>query len=325
MKKGASLQAFLEKNCDVELAKLLYSVAEGSKVIANAIRNVGLLDLTGHTGETNVQGETVQKLDDFSNKVLMDFCNASEVCAGYLSEENEGIETLNENGIFTIAVDPLDGSSNIDVVAPIGTIFSINKRISPAGKVNEADFLQKGEHTVAAGYVIYGSSTVLVFSMKESAGVNMFTLNTEDNQFNLSLDNVRLLEDGKIYSINQGNLGKFEDAAQRFIEHCTEHHHETERPFALRYIGSMVGDLHRTFIKGGVFLYPAAKGETKGKLRLLYECIPMSFLTLHAGGSATDGRRDILSIQPTDIHERCAIIIGSKNMVDKYLEFANQQ
>lgn len=319
MKKGTKLQDFLTANTDFELTKLLVSLAEGCKVIGRLVNNAGLSDISGGTGSTNVQGESVQKLDDLSNKILMDYLRVSESCAGFLSEENEGIVTLNQLGKYTIAVDPLDGSSNIDVVAPIGTIFSINERKSIIGDVQASDFLQQGINTKAAGYVVYGSSTILVLSVGK--GVYGFTLATHDQEFYLSHPDLKMPESGKIYSINQGNFEKFPESVKAFIGWCTAADKETARPYSLRYIGSMVGDLHRNLLKGGIFMYPANKGETKGKLRLLYECIPMSFIAEQAGGNASNGYQRILDIQPTEIHERAAIFIGSKNTVDKALSF----
>lgn len=319
MKKGTSLADFLESTTSIELAKVIFSLAEGCKMINGFVNNAGLSDITGATGDTNVQGETVQKLDDLSNKILMDYLKASETCAGYLSEENEGIVTLNESGRYTIAVDPLDGSSNIDVAAPIGTIFAINERISAKGAVNGNDFLQKGVNTRAGGYFVYGSSTILVLSTGN--GVNGFTLNTQNNEFHLSHPDMKIPASGKIYSINQGNAEKFDDGVKNFISYCSAIDKETSRPYSLRYIGSMVGDLHRNLIKGGIFIYPANRGEKKGKLRLLYECIPMSLIVEQAGGKATDGNQRILDIQPAEFHERSAIFMGSSNMVDKAHEF----
>lgn len=319
MKHGTKLEPFLKSATNSELVQLIVPVADACKSISRLVNNAGISDIMGNTGSTNVQGESVQKLDDLSNKILMDYLTSAETCAGYLSEETEGIVTLNEKGKYTIAVDPLDGSSNIDVCAPIGTIFSVNERLSATGPVNENDFLQKGIHTKAAGYVIYGSSTILVLST--GTGVNGFTLNTEDHEFYLSHPDMKTPASGKIYSINQGNFSKFDDGVKNFIAYCTEVDKTTSRPYSLRYIGSMVGDLHRNLIKGGIFIYPANKGEAKGKLRLLYECIPMSFLTEQAGGKATDGNLRLLDLQPTAVHERTAIFIGSKGMVGKAMEF----
>jgi len=320
MQKGKSLAKFLQETTSPDLARMLLSIAEGTKALSHAVRNVGILNLNGSTGETNIQGETVQKMDDFSNNILMDLCRSSGVCAGYLSEENEDLVTLSADGTFVVSVDPLDGSSNIDIAAPVGTIFSIVPRVTAHGPVTAEDFLQKGEKVVAAGYAIYGSSTILVFST--GSGLHMFSLDSDDNQYYRTHANVTIPPNGKIYSLNQGNLSKFEPVSQQFIEWCIAHDKNTSRPYSLRYIGAMVADMHRTFLKGGVFLYPAAKGEKKGKLRLLYECIPMAYLTEQAGGRAINGSQRILEIQPTELHERCAIIIGCRDMVGKYVEFA---
>jgi fructose-1,6-bisphosphatase I len=319
MNKGTKLADFLTTHTSLELSKVIISLSEGCKLIGKLVNNAGISDITGATGTTNVQGETVQKLDDLSNKILMDYLRASESCAGYLSEENEGIVTLNEGGTYTIAVDPLDGSSNIDVVAPIGTIFCINERLTAKGKVNEGDFLQKGNVAKAAGYFVYGSSTLLVLTV--SKGVYGFTLSTEDHEFYLSHTDIKTPANGKIYSINQGNAAKFDEKVNSLLSYFTAVDKETSRPYSLRYIGSMVGDLHRNLLKGGIFIYPANKGETKGKLRLLYECIPMALLVEQAGGEATDGYQRILDLQPTELHERTAIFIGSKNLVAKAMEF----
>jgi fructose-1,6-bisphosphatase I len=321
MQKGKSLANFLQETTTADITKLLTSIAEGTKTLSHAVRNLGVLNLGGSTGETNVQGETVQKLDEFSNNILMELCRASGVCAGYLSEENEDLMTLDPNGKFIVAIDPLDGSANIDIAAPVGTIFSVHERISPVGgPVTKEDFLQNGNKVVAAGYALYGSSTILVFSTGK--GTHMFSLNADNNQYFRSHTDVMIPSNGKIYSLNQGNLSKFESVAQQFVAWCVSHDKETSRPYSLRYIGSMVGDMHRTFIKGGVFLYPATKGTTKGKLRLLYECIPMAYIVEQAGGKAIDGSKRILDVEPTELHERCAIIIGCKDMVGKYVEFA---
>ena len=320
MKKGMKFSEFVTEKADINLGKLLLSLAEGCKVISHMVNNAGLLDVLGANDTTNVQGEEVQKLDDLTNKILMDYLKASETCAGYDSEENEHQVTLNTDGIYTVAADPLDGSSNIEVAAPIGTIFSVNERVSNIGQeVEDRDFLQKGIYTKAAGYFIYGSSTILVMSVGE--GVIGFTLNTQDNEFYLSHLHISIPAKGKTYSINQGNIEKFDDGLKNFLAHCSTIDKESSRPYSLRYIGSMIGDIHRNLLKGGIFIYPANKGEAKGKLRLLYECIPMAFITEQAGGEATDGNERILDLQPTGYHERSAIFIGSKNMVQKVTEF----
>ena len=187
------------------------------------------------------------------------------------------------------------------------------------GTVDDEDFFQTGNKTTAAGYFIYGSSTILILSTGN--GVNGFTLNTENQQYYLSHPDIKIAESGKIYSLNQGNISKFDDGVKNFVAYCTDNDKATSRPYSLRYIGSMVGDIQRTLIKGGIFIYPANKGEKKGKLRLLYECIPMSYIAEQAGGKGTDGHQRILDIQPTELHERTAIFIGSKNLVDKAHEF----
>ena len=314
-----SFSAFIQQ-VDADLAGLLSAVADASVKLSDAVRNAPLRNLTGAMDTTNVQGEIVQKLDDYSNQILMDYCKANAACAGYLSEENEGVTTMNETGSLVIAVDPLDGSSNIDIAAPIGTIFAIWKRTSGAGPIQVSDFLQKGDGCLAAGYVLYGSATMLMLSVGK--GVQLFALNTANGSFELVNEHVQLPINGKIYSMNQGNLSKFEQAAKHFIADCTLTDKVAGKPYSIRYIGSMVGDMYRTFLKGGVFLYPAYEGESKGKLRLLYECIPMSFLAEQAGGKGTNGKERILGLQPSELHERCAIVIGSSAMVDKYLEFS---
>lgn len=322
MSTKINLEDFLGENTDIDLAKLLIALAEGCKVISHLVNNAGLSEILGHNDTVNVHGEDVQKLDHLTNKILTDYLTASETCAGYISEENEHMVTLNQGGRYTVAVDPLDGSSNIDVVAPIGTIFAVNQRITPMGDVHEMDFLQRGTETKASGYIIYGSSTVLVFTT--GAGVNGFTLSTADNQFYLSHPNITVPADGKIYSINQGNIAKFDDGLINFLSYCAQVDKSTSRPYSLRYIGSMIGDIHRNLIKGGLFIYPANRGEAYGKLRLLYECIPMAYLLEQAGGEATNGRQRILDITPANFHERSAIFIGSKNMVAKVMEFVNR-
>ena len=320
MTKGMKFNDYLAEATSNNLAMLLIGMAEGCKVISHMVNNAGLLDVLGSHDTTNVQGEEVQKLDDLTNKILMDYLKASETCAGYVSEENEHLVTLNVDGTYTVAADPLDGSSNIEVCAPIGTIFCINERVSlKGGEVVEADFLQKGRNAKAAGYFIYGSSTILVLTVGK--GVNAFTLNTKDNEFYLSHSHIHIPAKGKIYSINQGNIEKFDDGLKGFLSYCSTVDKESSRPYSLRYIGSMIGDVHRNLLKGGIFIYPANKGETKGKLRLLYECIPMSFVTEQAGGEATDGNQRLLDVQPTGFHERSAIYIGSKNLVEKVGEF----
>ncbi|MCS6933751.1 MAG: class 1 fructose-bisphosphatase [Chitinophagales bacterium] len=319
MAKGTNLNDFIATRADQGLTNVLLSLAECTKMISRLVSQAGISDILGATGTVNFQGETVQKLDELSNRMLMDYLRAGGACAGYLSEENEGVVTLQEGGQYVVAVDPLDGSSNIDVAAPIGTIFSVHRRLSASGQVSEADFLQPGRDAVAAGYVVYGSSTVLMLSVGE--GVYGFTFHAADNSYYLTYNGVKIPAAGKIYSVNQGNSAKFDEGLKRYLEWCIQSDKDTGRPYSLRYIGSMVGDLHRTLLKGGIFIYPANKGEAKGKLRLLYECVPMSYLVEQAGGRATDGKVRILDIIPAEIHERSAIYIGSAENVKRCEEF----
>jgi fructose-1,6-bisphosphatase I len=289
-------------------------LSKGCIDISEAVRNAATLNLRGAIDHTNIQGETVQKLDDLSNTILLEACKNEDSCAAFVSEETDGIALLNQNGKYVVAIDPLDGSSNIDIAAPVGTIFAIWERISNPGKDAENDdYMQSGEKCVAAGFALYGSATLLILTIRN--GVHLFSFNTTSNQFELIEENLQIPITGAIYSLNQANLKKFDERAERFVNECIE----GEKAFSLRYIGSMVGDLYRTLLKGGVFLYPAAKGTTKGKLRLLYECIPMSLIVEQAGGQSTNGQVRILEITPQEIHERCAIIIGSETLVKKYL------
>jgi fructose-1,6-bisphosphatase I len=260
------------------------------------------------------------KLDVFADQVLINVLKNSSDCAGIASEENDHFVAFDDehskNSKYVVLFDPLDGSSNIDVNASIGTIFCIYKRVSPLGQVcTEADFLQKGRNIMAAGYVIYGSSTMLVYATR--LGVNGFTLEPSIGEFCLSHRDMKCPEKGKIYSINQGNWSKYDDNIRNYLNFCMESDKETSRPYSHRYIGSMVADMHRTLIKGGIFLYPADKSNANGKLRLLYECNPMSYLIEMAGGLSTNGHDSILNLQPTELHQRVPVFIGSKLMVEQ--------
>jgi fructose-1,6-bisphosphatase I len=321
MEKGISLEQFLRKNTDDVLQSVIESIADASISIYENVRVAGLSDIVGTTGTTNVQGETVQKLDVLANEIIIEHLKRRNGCAALVSEETETVLPLHAEGQYVVAVDPLDGSSNIDIAAPIGTIFAVWKKLSN-GKAMDMDFLQPGKNLVAAGYVLFGSSTILMLSV--GTGTHGFTLSAAGNYL-LSHPQVTVKKEGNIYSVNQANANKFEEGLKAFIEWCVESDKSTSRPFGLRYIGSMVGDVHRTLLKGGIFFYPANKGETKGKLRLLYECIPMSFLVTQAGGAASNGYMPVLDIQPTEIHERTAIYIGSEKTVEKCLEFLKKR
>ncbi|MBK8685795.1 MAG: class 1 fructose-bisphosphatase [Bacteroidetes bacterium] len=303
-----------------ELSTLLRDIGLACKFINKQVNKAGLADILGAQGAVNVQGEEQMKLDVFADEVLINVLKNSSDCAGIASEENDHFVAFDDehskNSKYVVLFDPLDGSSNIDVNASIGTIFCIYKRVSPLGQVcTEADFLQKGRNIMAAGYVIYGSSTMLVYATR--LGVNGFTLEPSIGEFCLSHKDMKCPEKGKIYSINQGNWSKYDDHIRNYLNFCMESDQETSRPYSHRYIGSMVADMHRTLIKGGIFLYPADKSNANGKLRLLYECNPMSYLIEMAGGMSTNGHDSILNLQPTELHQRVPVFIGSKQMVEQ--------
>lgn len=308
-----------------DLSKLLRDIALACKVINREVNKAGLVDILGMTGVRNVQGEEVQKLDEFANEQMIKYLRAGGQCCAMGSEEEEDFIIVNEehaqNAHYVVLFDPLDGSSNIDVNASIGTIFSIYKRVS-SGKPTIEDILQAGNQLVAAGYVIYGSSTMMVYSTGH--GVNGFTLDPSIGEFCLSHPNIKTPAKGKIYSINEGESNNWPSYVRSYVEHCKENVKEENRPYSLRYIGSMVADLHRNLIKGGIFIYPPTTKAPNGKLRLLYECNPMSFLVEQAGGKSTNGSQRILDIQPTELHQRVPIFIGSANMVDKIPSFITQ-
>lgn len=306
-----------------ELSAILRDIGIACKIINQQVLKAGLVDILGKHGATNVQGEEQMKLDVFADETLINVLRNSADCAGIASEENDDFIAFDDeysvNSKYVVLFDPLDGSSNIDVNASIGTIFSIYKRVSPLGSpCTEADFLQPGSKLMAAGYVIYGSSTMLVYATK--LGVNGFTLEPSIGEFCLSHKNLKCSEDGKIYSVNQGNSCKYHDGMKAYLDYCMEDDKATNRPFSHRYIGSMVADMHRTLIKGGIFMYPADKKNVNGKLRLQYECNPMSFLIEAAGGMASTGSERILDVQPTELHQRVPVFIGSKKMVEKAVE-----
>ncbi len=311
-----------------ELSALLRDIGLAGKIINKQVRKAGLIDILGAHGATNVQGEEQMKLDVFANETLINILKNSSECAGIASEENDNHlcyeDTYSLNSKYVVLFDPLDGSSNIDVNASIGTIFAIYRRLSEIGQpCTEADFLQPGNKLMAAGYIIYGSSTMMVYATR--ASVNGFTLEPSIGEFCLSHPDIRVPENGKIYSINQGNSVKYSQGMLDYLTYCMESKKEEGRPYGHRYIGSMVADLHRTLIKGGIFIYPGDKSNPNGKLRLQYECNPMAFIVEAAGGKATTGNTDILNVQPAELHQRVPIFIGSKNMVDKAVEFVKEK
>lgn len=307
-----------------QLSSLLRDIGLACKIINKQVNKAGLVDIIGQFGATNIQGEEQMKLDVYADETLINVLKRSEDCAGIASEENDDFVAFDDeysvNSKYVVLFDPLDGSSNIDVNAPIGTIFAIYKRVTPLGQaVTAEDFLQDGSKLMAAGYVIYGSSTMMVYATR--LGVNGFTLEPSIGEFCLSHPNMQVKENGKIYSLNQGNTCKFEAATTQFLDYCMEDNKDEGRPYSHRYIGSMVADLHRTLIKGGIFLYPADKKNANGKLRLMYECNPMAFIIEAAGGMASTGLERVLDVTPTELHQRVPIYIGSKNMVQKALSY----
>ncbi|WP_026958712.1 MULTISPECIES: class 1 fructose-bisphosphatase [Aliagarivorans] len=307
-------------NATGELTQLLGAIRLASKVVNREINKAGLVDIIGTTGVENVQGETQQKLDLYANEVFKQALEArGEVC-GVASEEEDCFVSFDSqraiNSKYVVLMDPLDGSSNIDVNVSVGTIFSIYRRLSPPGTPAIAeDFLQPGVKQVAAGYVVYGSSTMLVYTTGH--GVHGFTCDPSLGVFYLSHEKMKIPQEGNILSINEGNYLKFPDGVKKYLKFCQEIDPDTSRPYTSRYIGSLVSDFHRNLIKGGIYIYPSTASAPKGKLRLLYECNPMAFLIEQAGGKASDGFRRILEIQPSELHQRVPFFCGSTSMVDK--------
>lgn len=308
-----------------ELSRLLRDIGFAAKIVHREVSKAGLVrDILGKTGHTNVQGEEVQKLDRYANERFINALELGGECAGVASEENEDpIIFEDENSIsskYVIAIDPLDGSSNIDVNVSVGTIFSIYRRKSPPGaKCTLDDFLQSGKNQAAAGYIIYGSSTMLVYTT--GRGVNGFTLDPSIGEFCLSHENINMPQQGKTYAINYGNYLKFSDGVRKYLEYCNSFDPDTDRPFSMRYVGSMVADIHRSLLKGGIFMYPPTDDAPEGKLRLLYECNPLALIVEQAGGVASSGSERILDIEPKEVHQRVSIFIGSYNMVNRVLDF----
>lgn len=307
-----------------ELSRLLSAIRLASRIVNREVNKAGLVDILGDYGVENVQGEAQQKLDVYADEKFMEAIRIRGDVCGIGSEEQDNFVAFDNersmNGKYVLLIDPLDGSSNIDVNVSIGTIFSIYRRISSVGtKATLEDFLQKGRKQVAAGYVIYGSSTMLVFTTGN--GVNGFTYDPSIGIFYLSHPNMKIPDSGKIYSINEGNYVHFPDGVKKYIKYCQEEDEATNRPYTARYIGSLVADFHRNLIKGGIYIYPTSKKAPSGKLRLLYECNPMAFLMEQAGGIASNGKTPILDLEPQDLHQRTPLFIGSPKMVQKAHEF----
>jgi fructose-1,6-bisphosphatase I len=304
-----------------ELSRLLSDISLAAKIVSNDVRKAGLVDhILGAQGGQNVQGEEQQKLDVVADEAFIRaFENGGEVC-GIASEENDDFVAFSsetaQKGNYVVLFDPLDGSSNIDVNVSIGTIFSIYRRISPNGTpATLADMLQTGDQQVAAGYVLYGSSTILVYSTGK--GVNGFTLDPAVGEFFLSHPDMKMPEEGRLYSINEGNLQDFDPTLRAYLDYCQSDKNQTGKPYSGRYIGSLVADFHRNLIKGGIYIYPTVPSAPQGRLRLLYECNPLAFIAEQAGGLATNGQQRILDIKPSQLHQRVGFYIGSKKMVEK--------
>ena len=303
-----------------ELTNLLNDISVASKIVNRDVNRAGLVDILGAEGNENIQGEQQQKLDVLADEAFIRaFKTGGEVC-GIASEEHEDFIAFEseqaKNGKYVVLFDPLDGSSNIDVNVSIGTIFSIYRRKSPTGtKATREDMLQKGSDQVAAGYVIFGSSTMLVYTT--GRGVNGFTLDPSIGEFCLSHPDIKTPETGRLYALNEGNLNRCDPGLKDYAEYCRQDDPATGRPYSGRYIGSLVADFHRNLLKGGIYIYPTTDNHPTGRLRLLYECNPLAFIVEQAGGIATDGQNRILDIEPKELHQRCGYYIGSKKMVEK--------
>ena len=310
-----------------ELAGLLRDIGLASKRVNVEVNKAGLVDILGDTGNINIQGEEVKKLDIYANNQYVGVLRHGISCAGIGSEELDDIlifdDPISNNSKYVCLFDPLDGSANIDVNISIGTIFSVYRRVSALGKpATKEDFLQPGNKQVAAGYVIYGSSTMLVYATKR--GVNGFTLDPSIGEFTMSHPDIVCPPLGKIYSVNHGHFFRYEDSVKEYITACQKKDETTGGPYTQRYVASMVADVHRNLIKGGIFMYPGTTDKPKGKLRLLYECNPMAFIVEKAGGIASDGVQSILDIMPTALHQRTPMFIGSKLMMEELESFAKK-
>lgn len=328
-KKNKTLGEFIIENQDSfqyssgELSKLINAIRLAAKVVNHEVNKAGLIDVLGAAGDTNIQGEDQQKLDVLANDKFIQTLKNREIVCGIASEEEDDFISINSNdekhqNKYVVLIDPLDGSSNIDVNVSVGTIFSIYRRVTPLGTpVTLEDFLQPGINQVAAGYVIYGTSTMLVYTTGD--GVNGFTLNPAIGTFYLSHPNMRFPDTGKIYSINEGNYVHFPQGVKDYLKYCQKE--EGDRPYTSRYIGSLVSDFHRNMIKGGIYIYPQTSKAKDGKLRLLYECNPMAFIAEQANGKASDGKNRIMEVKPTELHQRVPFFCGSPKMIEKAEEF----
>ncbi len=317
-------QFIIERQADFpyakgELSRLLRDIGIASKIVNREVNKAGLVDILGEHGTTNIQGEKVKKLDVYANQQFISALGSGGETCAVASEENDELVPIttkvSQNAKYIVCIDPLDGSSNIDVNVSIGTIFSIYRRSDFNKPITEADFLQQGATQVAAGYVIYGSSTMLVYSA--GRGVNGFTLDPSIGEFCLSHPDMQCPDDGTVYSLNEGNHARFPEGVKQYIKYCQVEDNATGRPYSSRYIGSLVADFHRNLLTGGIFIYPSTAKSPKGKLRLLYECNPLAFIIEQAGGKASNGQDRILELVPTSLHQRTPLFIGSSRMVTK--------
>lgn len=316
---GTALDRFIKNNQDQfqyasgELSQLLRDIALASKVVNREINKAGLIDIMGAMGSQNTAGDQQQKLDVLANIRFTRALTKGGEAAALISEETESFVDLTNDGKYIIAIDPLDGSSNIDVNVSIGTIFSIYRRKTKEGEpINDEDILQMGDEQVAAGYILYGSSTMLVYTTGH--GVNGFTYEPTLGEYVLSHPDMKMPENGKIYSINEGSANSFSESVKSYIQYCKDNN------YTARYIGSLVADFHRNMLKGGIYIYPATAKDPNGKLRLMYECNALSFIAEQAGGMASDGKGRVMDIKPKDLHQRTPFYVGSKKMVEKAIK-----
>lgn len=324
-------QFIIERQADFpyakgELSRLLRDIGIASKIVNREVNKAGLVDILGETGNTNIQGERVKKLDIYANEQFISALKSGGECCMIASEENEEpicIDSeISSEAKYIVAIDPLDGSSNIDVNVSVGTIFSVYRRRSMDTPVSADDVLQRGIRQVAAGYVIYGSSTMLVYTT--GRGVNGFTLDPSIGEFCLSHPNLEMPSTGTIYSVNEGYYVHFPEGVKKYIKYCQVEDAASKRPYTSRYVGSAVADIHRSLIMGGIFIYPSSAHVPQGKLRLLYEANPLSFVVEQAGGCASDGYDRIMELKANAIHQRTPVFIGSSAMVKKAEEFMSR-
>lgn len=318
-------QQALNPGAKGDLSRLLSDIAIASKIVHREINKAGLVDILGDVDQENIQGEPVKKLDIYANNQFIAAFKSGGECAAVASEENEDIIILDgtnsKNGKYLVSMDPLDGSSNIDVNVSVGTIFSIFKRTDYSKSVSKEDFFKAGTEQVVAGYVIYGSSTMLVYTTGH--GVNGFTLDPSIGEFCLSHPNIKSPKKGEIYSINEANLNTMPKGVKNYISFCQQTDESGKRTHTARFMGSLVADFHRNLLKGGVYVYPQTTAAPSGRLRLLYECAPLAWIIEQAGGKASDGKNRILDIVPNDLHQRVPFFIGSSEMVEKAESYMN--